>query len=57
MPGVYDFDDGNGVYDVVTRKDYERWEEKAQVEKIKEQRRIAFENGEPDPFFFGETPF
>ncbi len=25
MPGLFDFDDGNGLYDVVTKEDYERW--------------------------------
>lgn len=35
MKSIFDFDNGNGVYDVVTRKDYERWQEEAQKEADK----------------------
>ena len=55
MPEIFDFDYGNTVYDVVTRQDYERWEEKAHIARLEERRKIALENGEPDPFL--ETPF
>ena len=27
MPGYFEFDDGNGNYDVPTYDDYERWED------------------------------
>lgn len=30
MSDIFDFDNGNGVYDVVTRKDYEKWQEEKQ---------------------------
>lgn len=35
MKSIFDFDNGNGVYDVVTRKDYKRWQEEAQKEADK----------------------
>jgi len=48
---MLEFDDGNGVYDVVTRADYERWENEA----LLEEERIRRENATPeelaDPYF------
>ena len=51
MPGLFDYDNSNGVYDVETRADHECQEN----EYLQEQRRLRFENATPeereDPFF------
>ena len=51
MPTIFDYDDGNGVYDVETRADHERWEQ----EYLREQRRLRLEQASPeereDPLF------
>jgi len=51
MPDFFDYDDGNGVYDVETRADHERWEDNY----LQEQRRLRYENATPeerkDPYF------
>lgn len=41
MPGFFDFDDGNGNYDVPTRADYERWQEEGR--DYQEERRQRLE--------------
>ncbi len=39
MPGIFDYDDGNGNYDVPSKSDYERWqEEKRDYQEERQQR-------------------
>ena len=50
MPDIFDFDNGNGVYDVVTRRDYERWEEEKREDVEKKNQEMTSEENQPSPF-------
>jgi len=50
MPSIFDFDNGNGIYDVVTRKDYEKWQEEKQKEADNKNRDKATEEDNKKPY-------
>lgn len=46
---IWDYEDGNGVYDVPTRRDYERWEEE-QRQKDRETAKNKPSDGHDIPY-------
>lgn len=52
---MWDSDEGNGNYDVVTRADRERWEDERLLEQDRIRRENATEEELADPYF--DVPF
>lgn len=57
MPSIFDFDDGNGIYDVVTRQDYERWQEEKIQENLEKQKRDMISSDEKKQDISSIVPF